>query len=163
MKRILILVLFASLAASLLAAQTRRSQSQFSSPVLDEVARLSAAGTSDATLISFIHARRARLEPGPSADDLIRLKQAGVSEKVIEYLAGISSAGDRRRDQQRSVRREDSSSDDGSDVVAYDSPGGYSYRPYPYDWGWGFYGPYIYPGFAIRGRFGFHFHGRRFR
>ena len=123
---------------------------------------MSAAGTSDATLISFIHARRARLEPGPSADDLIRLKQAGVSEKVIEYLAGISSAGSRNRESRGYVSTEAAS--DGSDVVAYDSPGGHYYRPYAYDWGWGFYGPYIYPGFAIRGRFGFHhFHGRRFR
>jgi len=174
MKRIPILVLFATLNASLLAAQSRSAPSQFSNPVLDEVARMAAAGSSDTTLVAYIRARRARLEPGPTADDLIRLKQVGVSEKVIEYLAGISSGGERRRDERRYVRKEASSDNDGSDVVAYDSPGGYYARPYypypyyPYLYDGGFYGPFFYPGFVFRGGFrgGFgrgHFHGRRFR
>jgi hypothetical protein len=165
MKRILTLVLFGSLTASLLTAQARRAPTQFSSPVLDEVARLSAGGASDATILAFLHARRARLESAPSADDLIRLKQIGVSEKVIEYLAGISSSPDRGRERRRAVRSDDAS-DDGSDVVAYDSPGGYYGRPYSsYLFVGGFYSLFFYPGFVIRGG-GFgrgHFHGRRFR
>jgi hypothetical protein len=162
MKRILVLALFGCLSASLLAAQSGRAPTQFSSPILDEVARLSAAGASDATLISFIHARGSRLE-APTADDLIRLKQVGVSEKVIGYLAGLSPR-DRRQDRQR-VARDDNTSDDGSDVVAYDSPGGYYGRSYyPYLYVGGFYGPFFYPGFGFRGGFGRgHFHGRRFR
>src|SRR5438105_744602 len=60
MKRILTLVLFGSLTASLLTAQARSAPTQFSSPVLDEVARLSAGGASDATILAFLHARRAR-------------------------------------------------------------------------------------------------------
>jgi len=167
MKHIPILVLFATLNASLLVAQSRSAPSQFSNPVLDEVARMAAAGSSDTTIVAYIRARRARLEPGPTADDLIRLKQVGVSERVIEYLAGISSGGERRRDERRYVRREASSDDDGSDVVAYDSPGGYYGRPYyPYLYVGGFYGPFFYPGFVFRGGFrgGFgRFHGRRFR
>ena len=164
MKRILTLVLFGSLTASLLTAQARRAPTQFSSPVLDEVARLSAGGASDATILAFLHARRARLESPPSADDLIRLKQIGVSEKVVEYLAGIPVAGDRPRGLRRVVRDEDAS--DGSDVVAYDSPGGYYGRPYSsYLFVGGFYSPFFYPGFVFRGGFGhrhFHFHhGRR--
>jgi hypothetical protein len=165
MKRILTLVLFGSLTASLLTAQARSAPTQFSSPVLDEVARLSAGGASDATILAFLHARRARLESAPSADDLIRLKQIGVSEKVIQYLAGISSAPQRGRERRRAVRNDDVS-DDGSDVVAYDSPGGYYGRPYyPYLYVGGFYGgPFFYPGFVFRGGFGRgHFHGRRFR
>jgi hypothetical protein len=161
MKRILVLALFGSLSASLLAAQSGRAPTQFSSPILDEVARLSAAGASDATLISFIHARGSRLE-APTADDLIRLKQAGVSEKVIGYLAGFSPR-DRRQDRRR-VAREDNASDDGSDVVAYDGSG-YD-RPYPYVYAGGYWGPYwgyYYPGFiGFRGGFG-HFRGRGHR
>jgi hypothetical protein len=164
MKRILTLVLFGSLTASFLTAQARSAPTEFSSPVLDEVARLSAGGASDATILAFLHARRARLESAPSADDLIRLKQIGVSEKVIEYLAGISSPIDRGRERRRAVRNEDAP-DDGSDVVAYDSPGGYYGRPYSsYLFMGGFYSPFFYPGFVFRGGFGHrHFHGRRFR
>lgn len=165
MKRITVLALAGLLAGSVLSAQARRAATQFSTPLLDEVVRLSNAGTSDSTIIAFIHARQARLEWAPTADDLVQLKQAGVSEKVVEYLASIPVAGSRERSRRRSAYVE-STQDDGSDVVAYDS-GGYYYRPYyPYYWGWGFYGgPYFYPGFVIRGgfRFGGHFHGRRFR
>ncbi len=171
MKRIAVFALAGFLAGSVLLAQSRGAETQFSTPFLDEVVRLSNAGTSDATIIAFIHARQARLEWTPTADDLVRLKQAGVSEKVIEYLASIPVAGGHYRERSASASVE-AAADDGSDVVAYDTGGGYYYRPdyYPYYWGWGFYGgPYFYPSFVIRRSFRFghfghhHFRGRRFR
>src|SRR5262249_46518374 len=103
MKRIAVFALAGFLAGSVLFAQSRRAETQFSSPFLDEVGRLAKGGSSDSPTIASTPARQARLERTPTADDLVRLKQAGVSEKVIEYLASIPVAEGHYRERSASA------------------------------------------------------------
>ncbi len=153
------ILLLASLSAFAEAAPARR----YSNPLFQDVVQMTRAGLSDATIVAYVKARRARIEGDINAGDLIRLRQAGVSESVVGYIAGLEGM------QAPSIGS-------GSDV-AYDSSGAaedsygddvaYSYAsiyPYPYWYGWWGY-PYWYgysPFFTgtvfVGGRFG----GRRF-
>jgi uncharacterized membrane protein YgcG len=157
----LLLGAFAALAEP---TQPRR----FSNRLLSDVVQMTRAGLSDETIIAYVQARRIRLDADVSADDLIRLRQAGVTENVVRYIAGAAHV--------------EESSSGPSREMTYDS-GGTAYPvepsytgdgPYPYSYAYGYpywygwlgdpywygYGPYFSTGFFVGGRQ--FFHGRSF-
>jgi hypothetical protein len=148
------------------------AQHRFSNRLLNDVVEMTRAGLSDETIVAFVASRRARLDADVSAQDLIRLRQAGVSESVVRAIAGASGVLDGGGG--RSGRMTYDSSDAGAQAaepsdgedVAYDSPHPYGYRPYWYAWygdpwwyGYG-YSPYFSTTFFFRG--GRSFRGRGF-
>ena len=92
MKRLAIFTAVLILGASLASAQARHS-SQFSNPLLNEVVRMSNAGIGNETIIAYVKARQARLEGVLTADDLIALRESGVGEPVINFLASVTGFG----------------------------------------------------------------------
>ena len=156
-----VILLLGSLTVLAEAAPPRR----FSNRMFQDVVEMTRAGLSDATIVAYVRSRRARLEGDINADDLIRLRQAGVSETVVGYIAGLEgmqspparSGGDVAYDSRGEVVAEDSYGDD----VAYSYA---SIYPYPYWYGWWGY-PYWYgysPFFTGRVFIGGRFGGRRF-
>ncbi|MDQ2980538.1 MAG: hypothetical protein M3R62_15115 [Acidobacteriota bacterium] len=176
------LAFLASLFLGTLAASAQSpSQERFENRLLEDVVRMTAAELSDATIVAYVRARHARLGDDVTADDLIRLRRIGVSEKVVAAIArlsGISDRGvergdDRDRDLDRDRDRDrDVEYDGGSTVVPVDPGYGARYAD-PYGWpsvydgypGWGYpypywydYSPFFYGGvFSFRG--GGRFHG----
>jgi hypothetical protein len=71
-------------------AQGEFSSTRFSNSFLNDVVRMTKAGLSDATIVAYVKARRARLDSELSADDLIQLRRSGVTETVTQYLARIT-------------------------------------------------------------------------
>jgi hypothetical protein len=163
---------------------SRRPSSQ-KATLLEDLVRLTKAGLSDETILAYAKAHRGELPPTVSAEDLLWLRNSGVSEEVIRYMTAIE------------VRAADQDTEDTSEDVAYDSgeTAGYSSaspydqsypysesEPYPesyyndyypyFDYGFGFDYPYpVYffvDGAGFFGRFrhrGFFNHGgfgRRF-
>jgi hypothetical protein len=170
MKRNLILsavLLFVALNAL---GQSRR-QARFANPLLDDVVQMSRAQLPEATILAFVRARQARLETDVTADDLIRLHRAGVSDRVVGYIAGISGLENRpsRRDREPGMEYDSSGS---SDVAPADpGDGDVAIDPDPYGpveggWGWGWggypywydYSPFFYGGGVVVIRGGGRFH-----
>jgi hypothetical protein len=166
MKRTLALSIAFLLASVVLLAEPA-SPRRYSNRLMNDVVQMTRAGLSDSTIIAYVKARRSRLAD-VSADDLISLRQAGVSEPVVAYIAGAVGieGGEYDRDSQMDYQ---SQSDEGGTTAVEPSypvdgyDGYYSYG-YPYWYAWGY--PYWYgywPGFStsvfIGGRFG-GFHGR---
>lgn len=167
MKRATVLSLVLLLGAAAVSAQTERPPRRFSNALLNDVVRMTDAGLADETITAFVKARRARLEP-VTADDLIRLRQARVSDTVIQYLASVEG-------------RSDELTYDSSEGTAYPvSPtysGEYGYA-YPYSYYYpGYFSSFVFfrgrpffrshslfhrPFFRRGGRPFFHGHGRRF-
>ena len=56
----------------------------------DEVKKLAAAGVSEDVILTFVRARGGA--PRMSADDLVDLKNAGVGDRVLAYMAGSTNA-----------------------------------------------------------------------
>jgi hypothetical protein len=152
------------LGASLASAEPGPSR-RFSNRVFTDVVEMTRAGLSDATIVAYVKARRSRLDSDVSAGDLIRLRQAGVSETVVGYIAGITGldAGpsDRGNEAYYDSREataspvEPSYAEDEAYSYAYGYPYGYAYG-YPYWYG---YGPYSSTTFFFGGR---SFHGGGF-
>src|SRR6266496_3999351 len=78
-----------------------RQQARFANPLLDDVVEMSRAQLPEATILAFLRARQARLETDVTADDLIRLHRAGVSDRVVESIASISGLENRPADRER--------------------------------------------------------------
>src|SRR6266540_2054203 len=75
-------------------------------PLLEDLVGLTKAGFSDETVLAYAKAHRAEATPLIAADDLLRLRESGVSEPVIRYMTAIDvRASDHR----------------GEDDVAYES------------------------------------------
>jgi hypothetical protein len=117
-------------------AQGESSPTRFSNPFLNDVARMTKAGLSDATIVAYVKARRARLDSELSADDVIRLRRTGISEAVIQYLASVTPLDEGRSGE---ARQGDVTYDSGDGTAypvepAYDggyvNPYGYGYYPY---------------------------------
>ncbi len=73
------------LEAALTRARARQEQAVFQEPVtLEHIILLAEGGLSDETIIAFLETRP--LGFVLSAEDIVRLRQAGVSERVIRYL-----------------------------------------------------------------------------
>ena len=149
-----------------------RPQARFANPLLDDVVEMSRAQLPEATILAFVRARRARLETDVTADDLIRLHRAGVSERVVESIASISGLENRPsgRDQDPGVTFD---ADGSSDVSVDSGDGDVEASPEPYgpvdgEWGWGGYpywydySPFFYGGGVVVIRGGGRSHHRRF-
>jgi hypothetical protein len=144
------------------------AQYRFSNRLLGDVVEMTRAGLSDETIVAYVTSRRVRLDADVSAQDLIRLRQAGVSESVVRAIAGASGVSDREVGRPGQMTYDSSGVEgeaaepSGGEDVAYDSPRPYGYRPYWYAWygdpwwyGYG-YGPYVSSTFFFGG-------GRSFR
>src|SRR6266545_3524990 len=77
------------LGASLMSAEPRPTR-RFSNRLFTDVVEMTRAGLSDATIVAYVKARSSRLDSDVSAEDLIHLRQAGVSEPVVATIAGIA-------------------------------------------------------------------------
>jgi hypothetical protein len=176
MKRNLVLsgvLLFAALNA----LGQSRQQARFANPLLDDVVQMSRAQLPEATILAFVRARQSRLETDVTAGDLVRLHRAGVSDRVVEFIASISGLEDRpaARDREPGVAYDSSGS---SDVAPADpGDGDVAIDPEPYGpvdggwgWGWGWggypywydYSPFFYGGGVVVIRGGGRFHHRGF-
>ena len=162
MKRALLLSAVLLLSASAAFAEPRAS-SRFSNRLFNDVVEMTRAGLSDETIVAYVKARRSRLDSDVNADDLIRLRQAGVSEAVVGTIAGITGldSGPSGPDseatydsrEETSVPVEPSYAEDEAYPYAYGYPYWYAYG-YPYWYG---YGPHFSTTFFFGGR---SFHGR---
>jgi hypothetical protein len=149
------------LGASLASAEPGPSR-RFSNRLFTDVVEMTRAGLSDATIVAYVKARRSRLDSDASAGDLMRLRQAGVSETVVGYIAGItgldgvqSGPGNEAAYDSREATVEPSYAEDEAYSYAYGYPYWYAYG-YPYWYG---YGPRFSTTFFFGGR---SFHGRGF-
>ncbi len=115
--------------------------------LVDDVVRMSQAGVSEETIVSFVHNARGRFDV--SADDVIAMTNANVSKSVIRAVVDESAA------------RNNGRYADGRSTTVVVSPGyygypyyGYGYSPYYYDPF--FYGPSLSFGFGFGGFRGGH-------
>jgi uncharacterized Zn finger protein len=113
---LLILILSATAAFG----QSREDRSRrFDNPLLDDVVQMTKEQMPDSTILAFLRARKTRLEEDIRAADLIALHRAGVSDRVIEYIAAVADiegpGDDRDHDRDRSADRGDSAPDPGDD------------------------------------------------
>ena len=126
---------------------------KFDNPLLADVVEMTREEVPDATILAYVRARRARLEAGIEAADLIRLHRADVDPRIIEYIASVAgieepAPGGERRDREIAISESESRDDDraesastGEDeVVPYPEPYRSVYDPWP-----GWYGPYWGP------------------
>ena len=162
MKRALAFSAILLLVAAAASAQTTRPR-RFSNSLLNDVVEMTRASLPDETIIAYVKARRARLDGDVSAEDLIRLRQAGVSDAVVRSIAGVvgpagPSSG---RDTETTY-----DSREGSDYpVEPDYGYGYGY-PYWYGYAYGYpywyaYSPFFSTTFFVGGGRFFH-DGHRF-
>ena len=59
------------------------------SSLLDDLVQMTRSGSSDAAILAYARAHRAELPPEISNGDLGRLRDAGVSERVVAYMSAI--------------------------------------------------------------------------
>ena len=57
--------------------------------LLDDLVRMTQAGSSDVTVLAYAKAHRLELPPEVSDRDLRRLRDSGVSELVVRYMSAI--------------------------------------------------------------------------
>ena len=166
MKRVLVFSAILFLGALAAFAQPG-SPSRFSNRLFNDVVEMSRAGLSDETIVAYVRARRARLDADVSAEDLIRLRQAGVHETVVRSIAEVSgteapgassremsyaSSGETTQPVEPS-EEEDVAYPEPAYTYAYGYPYWYGWLGYPYWWD---YGPYFSTTFFFGGR---SFHG----
>jgi uncharacterized membrane protein YgcG len=159
MKRTFALSIAFLLASVVLLAEPA-SPRRYSNRLMNDVVQMTRAGLTDSTIIAYVKARRSRLAD-VRADDLISLRQQGVSEPVVAYIAGAASVegGDYDRESQMDYQSQAAPDDGGTyadepsyPVDGYDGSYGY---PYWYAWGYPYwYGYWPYSSVFIGGRFG---------
>jgi hypothetical protein len=66
-----------------------RSPSRESPSVLQDLVRMTDGGLSEETILAYAKAHRTELPPEVSTEDLLWLRESGVSETVIRYMAAI--------------------------------------------------------------------------
>jgi hypothetical protein len=149
-------LLFASLTALGQPEPSRR----FENSLLNEVVQMTRAQLPDAAIVAYLRARATRLEADVTAGDLIRLHRAGVSARVIEFIASASGVEDRSDVSDRrpaaslnsdESRAESVDPDDG-DLEVYRRPYGSVYDGWPWWDGypyWYAYSPFYYGGVFI--------------
>lgn len=171
MKRTFALSIAFLLASVVLLAEPA-SPRRYSNRLMNDVVQMTRAGLSDSTIIAYVKARRSRLAD-VRADDLISLRQQGVSEPVVAYIAGAVGIEGRDYDREGQMEYQAEPDDGGTyadepsyPVDGYDGAYAYGY-PYWYAWGypyWYGYWPFSTSVF-IGGRFGGFrggFHGGHF-
>ena len=162
MKRTVAIVTILLLGALTAVAESApRPAKRFSNRLLEDVVQMTRAGLSDATIVAYVKSRSSRFDGDVTADDLIRLQRAGVSETVVRYIASVAGVdnapGRRDNDVTYDSRGSDEGSaepSDGEDVtVAVGPPDGYGY-PYWYGYSpyWYAYSPFFSGGVFFRGR-----------
>jgi len=108
----------------------------------EDIKKLTAAGISDEVILSYVKAN------GPvaklSAEDVIELKQAGASEKLLSVL--LSSPAAERAVERQAVTRPATSSVVVDSTPYYYTPASYSYDYYPSSY-------YYYPGYSYYPRY----------
>ncbi len=109
--------------------------------LVDDVIRMSQAGVSEETIISFVHNARGRIDV--SADDVIAMTSANVSKTVIKAVVDEAAARNGNRADQRTTV-----------MVApgFYGPYGYGYYPYYADPFW--YEPRLSLDFGFGGWYG---------
>ena len=120
----------------------------FSRSVTEDVIKMTKAGVAEDTIIEFVKKTRGPIDL--TSDDVVAMKDAGVSQKVIRAV--VDEVDTRDRDYDRGRRR---------DVVVVE-PYVYGY-PYPYyysPWYYPYWGPSLYLSFGFGGFYGGHFGGR---
>jgi hypothetical protein len=159
MKRIAVLSVILLLGAVAAFAEPTQSR-RFSNRLFNDVVEMTRAGLSDETILAYVRARRIRLDADVSADDLIRLRQSGVSENVVRYIAGVADIEGSPTGPSREMTYDSSGGKaypvEPSSEGDEDYPRSYVYgNPYWYGWlgdpYWYGYGPYFSGGI---------FHGR---
>ncbi len=102
MKPALALSLFLVCCGVLLGDSTTRSSlSGKPAPLLEDLVRMTQAGSSDVTVLAYAKAHRLELPPEMSDRDLRWLRDSGVSELVVRYMSAIDvrpSGGSARED-----------------------------------------------------------------
>lgn len=78
------------LAGSIAARGEPRPAHRFANPLLDDVVAMTQAQVPDATILAFLRVRRARLESDITAEDLVALRDAGVHDEILRYIASQS-------------------------------------------------------------------------
>ena len=121
----------------------------FSRSVSSDVIRMTKAGVDEETIIEFVKKTRGPIEL--TGDDVVAMKEAGVSQKVIRAVVDEADGRDR-----------DSYDRRGNVVVVapYAYPYGYPY-PYYYSPYYPYYGPSLYLSFGFGGFFGPRYYGFR--
>ncbi len=105
-------------------------------PLLEDLARLTKAGFSDETVLAYAKAHRAEAPSLIAADDLLRLRESGVSEAVIRYMAAIDvRASDQGGEEDVAYETAEAA---GYPSAAYSYPD-YSYYGYPDSYSYGAY------------------------
>jgi uncharacterized membrane protein YgcG len=189
------ILLLGSLAATAQTAPSHQSSQspraalrhQFDNPLLNDVVQMTRAQLSDATIIAYVRSRRTRLQADITANDLIRLRRAGVSDTVISFVASVTGLENdsegvpppRRqawRDRDNPPRDNDADSSDAEAAPANPDDGGvevyggtdtgwypysYAYSPYWYDYS-PYWGGSVFIGGGGRFHGGFHGGGGRF-
>jgi hypothetical protein len=150
--------------------------------LLEELVRLTKAGSSDVTVLAYAKAHRLELPPEVSDDDLLWLRDSGVSEMVVRYMTAIdvraSDAGAQvdvaSGSEEAAAHPRAAYSDSENDYDSYrgthpdryadnyyDAYPGYDYDDYP-TYGYGYY-PYPLYFFVDRGGVLTRFRGRDHR
>ena len=157
MKHVLAFLAILLLGASVASAEPRPSRA-FSNRLFTDVVEMTRAGLSDATIVAYVRARSSRLDSDVSADDLIRLRQAGVSESVVGAIAGITGLDGGQGGPDNDVAYDSREATASSVEPSYPEDEAYSYGyGYPYWYAYGYpywygYGPYFSSTFFIGGR-----------
>lgn len=122
----------------------------FSRSVTSDVIRMTKAGVDEDTIIQFVKKTRGPIDL--TGDDVVAMKEAGVTQKVIRTVVDEADGRDRDHSDRRVVV-----------VAPYAYPYGYPYGYYDPFWYPYYWGPSISVGFGFGGYHHFgggHFHGR---
>ncbi len=99
---------------------TAKPADRFENPLLEDVVQMTRAQLPESSILAFVRSRRSRLETGVTANDVIRLHRAGVSDSVVAYIAratgikdGASSWRDRGRERSGESRADSDHGRDG--------------------------------------------------
>lgn len=129
-----------AIALALLAAAPLAASADISK---EDIKKLAAAGVGDEVILSFIRSN------GPvskfTADDLVEMKQAGASEKVLSALAAGTPGRPQVMVEKQVVERNYEPQTYAPSTVVYQQPYYASTYAYPYSGYYGFSGYYGYP------------------
>jgi hypothetical protein len=148
----------------------RERSHRFDNRLLDDVVEMTHAQLPESSILAFLHSRRSRLSYDVHAQDLIRLHRAGVSDRVIDYIAGIAGIdeegqyNDRHRDRGYEGEGDGydgspADPDPGTDIVAEPGPYGGDYGGGGWYGGWGPYWDPWWWGGGVAVYYGGHGHG----
>ncbi|SRR6266540_2900448 len=105
-------------------------------PLLEDLVGLTKAGFSDETVLAYAKAHRAEATPLIAADDLLRLRESGVSEPVIRYMTAIDVRASDHRGEEDVAYESAEAAVYSSAAYSYPDSSHYGYPDdYSYDYG----------------------------